>query len=69
LLRRQDQLANPFFVREKIVVPDAKDAKALRVQISVALDVVATFAMLPTVRFDDQSSLEANEVSNVVIDR
>jgi hypothetical protein len=54
-------------IRQHIVVPKTQDNKILTSQPSITHRIMLLLArcMLSTINFDDQSRVEANEVSNI----
>ena len=65
---RVDGFENTASVLQHVIVPEAKNRKALRPQESVAPLVVFTFRVLRSVGFDDEPALEADKVDDVRID-
>jgi hypothetical protein len=69
--RRQDNFQHALDVLQHIVVPEAKDAIAMRTKVSGSLritDNVIRLIMLPAIDLDDQASLMAGEVCKVRTD-
>jgi hypothetical protein len=66
---RQNQLRHPFFICEKVVVPESHNAKTLCPQESISALIGCTRGMLSPVEFDDQAPLKADEIRNVEFDR
>jgi hypothetical protein len=60
-----DPLQNDIRVAQHIVVPEAQQAKASRLQLLATPPVFPLpFHVLPAVELDDQSDLQATEVDN-----
>src|SRR6266571_5241474 len=65
----QDARQYTLFIVENVVVPEAKDAEAMSLQIGVTLRIVFALAVLPAISLDDQPTSRASEVDDVTVDR
>jgi hypothetical protein len=65
----QDCLGDSLFVREKLVVPNTDDLKALRSQICIPLGVTCAFGMLAPIDLDDQFVRGTQKIYDVMSDR
>ena len=65
---RPDQLGNTLLVREKLIVPDADDSEALRAKVGIPALIARIVSMLATIKLDNQTGCEADEIHNVEVD-
>ena len=61
----KNRLQNSLRIPQNLVIPEAQDAKPLGNQPGIAFRIVSRFVMLPTIRLNDQSCSQIDEISNV----
>jgi hypothetical protein len=63
-----DRIEHANWIVEDVIVPETQNSEGLRSKKCVPPEVAFAFDVLRSIGFDNQSALQANEISDVGID-